>query len=404
MGKKAFAATVVVVGLVAFAGYKIMHSPADIEPAAGEAGASGQPMPATVQTLVLQNVQSWHEFSGKLVAVDRVDIRPRVGGAIDKIYFEPGSIVEKDQPLFLIDPRPYKAELNKQAAAVATARAQAALATSEAARAERLIKDNAISQREYDERINASKVNQANIQSAEAALQQARLNLDYATIKAPITGRISRAEITEGNLVDPAQAQILAEIVSVDPIYADFEIDEQTYLKSVRQSSEEKLEQDEEVVVPVRLSLANDNVTYEGKIVSFDNKLDPTSGTIRARAIFVNKDQALVPGMFSKVILGSAETVPAVLISDRYVVTDQDKKVVYVVGKDNMVEYRLVKLGDMAGKLRIVEEGLQPGERIVVKGLQRIRPGMPVQPQEEQAEEETEKPATAPTPEQAQGQ
>ncbi len=351
-----------------------------IEPAAG-AEKQDQITPVTVHTLASQEIQQWHNFSGKLVAVDRVDIRARVAGAIQKIYFQEGAQVKKGDPLFLIDPRPYAAEVNRQAAALASAEAQSSLALSESTRAERLVKDNAISRREYEMRSNAAKVAAAAVQSAQAALQQAKLNLGYATIVSPIEGKVGRAEITLGNLVDPAQGQILTEVVSTDPIYADFEIDEQTYLKNVRQTGEDNAS------LPVQLVINGDaSVTYEGKVTAFDNKLDPTSGTIRVRALFANHDRALVPGMFVTVRMGSAEKRPVILISESIVNTDQDRKVVYLVDKDNKVEYRPVTLGSAVDGLRIVEEGLQDGDRVITKGLQRIRPGMSVQPQEETPE------------------
>ncbi len=376
---------IVFIGAIAWVSYGLfMSSPkeAGVEPAAGGdmgPAGGGQPMPVKVATLAPKEVQLWYSFSGKLVAVDMVDIRPRVGGAIDKVFFQPGEIVEKDAPLFLIDPRPYHAEVNRLAAALTVAQTQAVLAGSEAARAQRLIKENALSRREFDERQNANRVAAANIKAANAALQQAKLNLTYATITSPIRGKISRAEITQGNLVDPASPQILATVVSVDAIYADFDIDEQTYLKNVRQ----KATTDAGAQIPVQLVLSADqSVVYDGVIVAYDNKLDSTAGTIRARAIFDNTDQALVPGMFADIRLGNAEKTQAITIPDRIVSTDQDKKFVYTVDDKNMVAYRPVKLGMTVDGQRVVLEGLNPGERVIVTGLQRLRPGMPVAPQE----------------------
>jgi multidrug efflux system membrane fusion protein len=347
----------------------------NIEPAAGQESASV--MPVTVKTLVPQDVQLWTQFSGRLVAVEQVNIRTRVAGAIDKIYFQPGSIVKKGQPLFLIDPRPYRAEVDRQAAAVASTQAQQILATSEAERANRLIKDNAISKREYDERINSLKVASAHVKSAQAILQQAQLNLNYATITSPIDGKIGRAEVTVGNLIDPAQSLVLTEIVSVKSIYVDFEIDEQTYLNTVRKSANSDN-------TPVRLlTNSDDSVEYLGKITSFDNKLDTTSGTIRARAEFINHDGALVPGMFANVYLGNPKKASSIFVSDRWVTTDQDKKIVYIVDKKNKVEYRPVKLGNTVDGMRMVTAGLNEGDRVITKGLQHVRPGMVVDPQEE---------------------
>lgn len=372
---------------------------ADMEPAAGpqEGAQEGQQqaMPITTSVLESQNVQQWHSFSGTLVAVDMVDIRPRVGGAIEKIYFEPGAIIEAGTPLFLIDPRPYQAEVNRQSAALASARALASLAKSESARAQRLIKENAIAQRDFDSRQNALSVAQAAVKSAEAALQQANLNLDFATIKAPVTGKISRAEITEGNLMDAgASAPILASLVSMDPIYADFDVDEQTYLANVRLPVGDDGNGGS---IPVELAL-NSDITgnaYQGRIVSFDNKLDSSAGTIRARAIFDNPGNRLVPGMFAKIRLGSASTIDAILIPDRVINTDQDKKFVYTVNAEGKAEYRLVKLGGTINGMRVVESGLESGERIIVNGLMRVRPGMDVQPQDVPLTETPAKDATA---------
>lgn len=378
---KGVAAAVVIV-TIAWVSYGLFAAPkeAAVEPAAGGEMGGGQPMPVKVATLTSQEVQLWHTFSGKLVAVDTVDIRPRVGGTIDKIYFQPGEIVEKDAPLFLIDPRPYQAEVNRLAAALTVAQTQAVLANSEAERSQRLIKENALSQREFDERQNNKRVAQANITAANAALQQAKLNLTYATITSPIRGKISRAEITQGNLVDPASPQILTTVVSIDAIYADFDIDEPTYLKSVRQKSDAEGLAPQ---TPVQLVLSADqSVVYDGKIVAFDNQLDSNAGTIRARAIFDNKDQALIPGMFAEIRLGNAEKQQAVLIPDRIVNTDQDKKFVYAIDDKSNVAYRPVKLGQTVNGLRVVEEGLAAGDRVVVKGIQRLRPGMPVAPTE----------------------
>jgi multidrug efflux system membrane fusion protein len=339
-----------------------------------------QAMAVNVMTVQPEDVTQWHEFSGKMVAVDTVQIRPRVGGAIDKILFEPGSVVKEGDPLFQIDPRPYQADVNRAAAAVTAAKAQANLANSIAARAKRLIKENAIAQRDFDERQNGASVAQANIASAEAALQQAKLNLDYSLIKSPITGKIARAEITLGNIVEAgANAPVLATIVSLQSIYADFDVDEQTYLTSVRVKADTP-----DQAVPVNMSVANDTSgkVYDGKIVLFDNTLDPTAGTIRARAIFDNSDMALVPGMFAKVRLGSAEKASVFLIPDSVVNTDQDKKFVYVVGKDNKVEYRPITIGSTSNDKRIVLSGLNAGDKIITNNLMKLRPDMPITPTE----------------------
>ncbi len=354
---------------------------------AAQGGPGGMPMgpvPVPVATLQTQPVQQWLQFPSRLVAVDTVDIRPRVGGAIQKIYFQPGEIVEKDAPLFLIDPRPYEAELSRAQAALAGAQAQNTLSNTDLSRAQRLIAENAISKRDVDTRQNANRLAGAALKGAQATVEQAQLNLSYATIKAPVRGRISRAEITLGNLVNAANAPVLATIVSVDSIYADFEVDEQTYITMVRQQNGGG----NEAALPIELVLNSDDrangqpaMSYKGKIVSFDNKLDTASGTIRARAIFENKDKALVPGMFANVRLGQAEAMSGILIPDRVINTDQDKKYVYVVA-NGKVTYRPVTLGGLANGMRIITGGLQAGDQIITDGLQKIRPDMPVTPQE----------------------
>lgn len=339
-------------------------------------GGPAGPMPVSVMTLVAEPIQQWHEFSGNLVPVDRVEIRPRVGGSIDKIYFTPGGTVEKGDKLFLIDPRPYQAEVNRAAADLAVAKTEADLARTEAERAERLIAENAIAQRAYDERKNAAAVTAARVKAAHAALNQAQLNLGYATITAPVRGKISRAEITVGNLVEPG-VSLLATLVSMDPIYADFDIDEQTYLAHIRSAGDDS-------AVPVELSLKNDaSVHVTGKIVSFDNKLNPETGTLRARAVFGNADGLFVPGMFATVRLGSAVKTDSILVPEAIIGTDQDKRFLYVVDGQNMVQYAPVRLGGMVGGKRVILEGVKTGDRVVVNGLQRLRPGMPVAPQEE---------------------
>lgn len=355
---------------------------------ADQAGAEGAfaPIPVSVVTAAEQNVRLWTEFSGKLEAVDFVEIRPRVSGTIEQILFEEGALVQKDAPLFVIDPRPFEARAAQAEAALASAQTQAHLAKVELDRAAKLVKNKFVSQSVYDARNNAAKVARANITAAEAELKQAKLDLEYAHIKAPIAGRISRAEITVGNVVEAGpNAPVLTTIVSNSPIYADFDVDEQTYLDSVRQdggaNGESRAAQDRQV--PVQLTLTGDEkVIYKGYIKSFDNRLNPASGTIRARAIFDNEDGTLVPGMFANIRLGSSHETKAILINDRAIGTDQDKKFVYVVDGNNKVVYREVKLGASVDGNRVVLEGIKSGEKVIVNGTQRVRPDAVVQPQE----------------------
>ena len=362
-------------------------------PSGGPGGMPQGPMPVSVATLKAQPVQQWLQFSGRLTAVDTVEIRPRVGGAIQTIYFQPGEIVAKNAPLFLIDPRPYEAEVSRSKALVAAAEAQNTLANTDLERAQRLVGENAISKRDVDTRQNANRLASASLKGAQATLETAELNLNYATIRAPVRGRISRAEITQGNLVNPANAPVLATIVSVDSIYADFEVDEQTYISMIRKETNGGAGDGNESALPVELVLNSDDragsdpaMSYPGKIVSFDNKLDTASGTIRARAVFENKDKALVPGMFANVRLGQAEAKDGILIPDRLISTDQDKKYVYIVATDDKgggkVTYRPVTLGGVSQGMRIITNGLAAGDRIITDGLMKIRPDMPVIPNE----------------------
>ncbi len=346
----------------------------------GQEKQQGMAMPIDVAAVIERDVQQWNEFSGRLVAVDQVEVKPRVSGAIDSIHFQEGATVKKGDLLFIIDPRPYAAEIAREEGALASAEAQVSLAITESARAKRLLADKAIPQREYDEKINALKVAEANVKTAHAALEAAKLNLEYSHIKAPVTGRIGRAEITVGNIVEAgSSAPTLTSIVSNNPVYADFDVDEQTFLNYVRAKATGNKDAGK---IPVMLALdAGNNILRGGAIQSFDNRLNPQSGTIRVRAVFDNSDGALVPGLFARIMLGDAGLTKAILITDKAVGTDQSKKFVLVVGADNKVQYREIKLGGVTEGLRVIKEGLRPGEKIIVNGLQRSKPGMEVKPE-----------------------
>lgn len=343
------------------------------EPAAGTAP---QAMPVEVVTIAAEPVSIWKTFSGRLEAVDYVEIRPQVNGRIAEVKFTDGQIVAKDDVLFVIDPRPFVAAVKQAEADVAGARNQLSLAGKEAKRAEDLIKTDAISRRILDERVSARNVASSALKSAEARLEQAKINLDYAYVKAPIAGRVSRAEVTEGNLVQ-AGAPVLTTIVSNAGIYADFQVDEQTYLQTIRAvAGDVKAEN----AIPVKLKFPGTDITHDGMVHAFDNRIDPASGTIRGRAYFANTDAAFLPGMFVNVMLGSAASSEQLMVPEAAVGTDQDRKFVYVVDETSMSSYREVKLGDASGGKRIVLSGLQAGDKVIVGGLMMMRPGMPVQP------------------------
>jgi multidrug efflux system membrane fusion protein len=344
---------------------------------ASSAQAAQMPPAAEVDVapVVAKTITDWQGYSGRLEAIDKVDIRPLVSGAIVAIYFKDGSLVKKGDPLFTIDPRPYQAEVDRAAAQLAAAGAQQNYATTDFARAQRLIGDNAIAKRDFDQKDNAAREADANLKAAKAALEQAQINLGYTKVVAPVSGRVSRAELTVGNIVSAgANSAIMTTLVSVSPIYASFNVDEQTYLQYLSHDAGSGK-------VPVHLGLANEQgYSRDGVVDSVDNQLDTTSGTIRVRARFENKDGALVPGLFARVEVGGGEPHPAVLIDDRAIGTDQDKKYVMVLDAQDKAQYREVQLGPLHDGLRVVASGLKPGERIVVNGLQRVRPGDPVRP------------------------
>lgn len=336
--------------------------------------------PVSVAAVIERDVQQWNEFSGRLVAVNQVELRPRVSGTIEEIHFKSGALVKKGDLLFTLDQRPYLAEVNRAQGNLASAEAQVKLTASELARAEHLIKDKVISQSEFDSRKNAFNVNEAIFKSAKAALESAKINLDYTQIRSPITGRISRAEISKGNLIEAGiNTPVLATVISNSPIYADFEVDENTFLRyaHITKSDTKQVNQ-----IPVMMGLATENDTpHRGYIESFDNRLNSASGTIRVRAVFENAQGMLVPGLFARMKLGDAGNHHVLLVTDRAIGTDQNKKFVLVVGSDNKVAYREIKLGNVVEGLRVVREGLNPGEKIVVNGLQRARPGSEITPE-----------------------
>jgi multidrug efflux system membrane fusion protein len=361
------------VGLLAAAGLAgaVLNGCADAnskdEPAAAAAQA-GPPVSAAI--VVEKPVAETQEFSGRLEAVEVVEIRPRVSGYITAVNFKPGAEVKKGDVLFVIDPRPYQAEADRAGAAAAAARAKADLARLELQRAERLLADKAIAQREFDERASVQKELDAGARAAAAQSEAARLNLSYTRITAPIDGRVSKAEITLGNLVDASA--VLTSVVSLDRIYASFDGDEQTYLRVGSRA-----QRSQPATVKVGLT-GEEGFPHEGKLEFVDNQLDANTGSVRMRATLANPDRALAPGLFARVQIGSGVANKAVLINDRAVGTDQSRKYVVVVGADSKAEYRPVTLGPVVDGLRVVRTGLKPGEKIVVNGLQRVRPGSPV--------------------------
>ncbi|MET3133041.1 multidrug efflux system membrane fusion protein [Oxalobacteraceae bacterium GrIS 1.11] len=338
-----------------------------------EAPAAGAP-PISAALVIDREIRETQEFSGRLEAVERVEIRSRVGGFITSINFKPGSEVKKGEVLFVIDPRPFQAEMSRAEAAAVSARAKAELAKLELTRAEKLLAEKAIPQRELDEKASGLKELDANARAAQASFEAAKLNLSYTEVHAPINGRVGKAEITVGNLIDGSA--ILTSVVSLDRIYASFDGDEDTYLRVGAQSHKG-------TPVTVKVGLANESgYPHEGKLEFVDNQLDPKTGSVRMRAIFANADNAMVPGLFARIELaggnGGNQLSRAMLINERAIGTDQNRKFVFVVGADGKAEYRPVKLGPVIDGLRVVREGLKLGDKVVVNGLQRVRPGAPV--------------------------
>jgi multidrug efflux system membrane fusion protein len=368
---------VAAVGAAAF--FSLRSGPNDASAAAGP-----PPAPAVSVAAVAQSeVATWDEFSGRLEAIERVDVRSRVAGAVLAAHFAEGALVKAGDLLITIDPAPYAAEVDRADAQVAAAQARVSYTRSDHERAKRLWDEQAIAQRELDERINARQEADANLRATQAALKSARLNLGYTQVRAPVAGRVGRIEITVGNLVAAGPgAPVLTTLVSVSPIYASFDADEQVVAQALKDLSSTgaraRLQS-----IPVEMgTAASGDTALQGRLQLVNNQVDVKSGTVRVRALFENKDGSLMPGQFAKLRMGRPSTHPALLINERAVGTDQNKKFVMLVGEDNKAAYREVTLGATANGLRIVTSGLQAGDRIVVNGLQRIRPGALVKPED----------------------
>lgn len=342
--------------------------------ASAPAPAAAAPEVTTAQVMV-RPLRSSADFTGRLQAVDTVQVRPRVGGYVESVHFKEGALVKKDQLLFQIDPRPYKAEVDRLAAGLAQARAELALAETNAARGRRLLDLRAISREEADRLQTAAESARAQVASTAASLQAARLNLDFTQVRAPIDGRVSNAQVTPGNLV--SSADVLTSVVSVDPVYVYFDVDEQNYLKLLAGGAAPAKGGSLDAAVAMGLA-DEDGYPHRGRLDFVDNQLRAGSGTIRLRAVFDNQDGRYTPGMFARLQLQSGAVRPTVLIDDRAVGTDLGNQFVYAVGKDGTAEYRKVTTGPLFHGLRTVTAGLAAGDVIVVNGLQRVRPGVQV--------------------------
>jgi len=339
----------------------------------------GGPPAVSVAAAASREIQEFDEFTARLEAPDTVEVRSRVAGTLTTVHFREGQLVKKGDPLFTIDPRPYAAEAARLEAQLAAARTQAEQAASEQARADKLVAIKGVSQQELDQLRSAARTAQANIKAAEAALVQARLNVEFSHIKAPVAGRTSRANVTAGNLVNVGDP-VLTTVVSNDKVYAYFDASEAIYLKYMREARDGSRPSSRDAPNAVYLGLANEEgFPHSGKMDFVDNRLNPATASIRGRAVFDNKDGLYTPGLFARIKLVGSGKYPAVVVSDRAITTDQTRKVVLIVGKNNIVEQRAVKTGALVDGMRAVE-GVKAGELVVVDGLLRAFPGAPVTP------------------------
>ncbi len=340
---------------------------------------SAPPPPAvTVAPAKRATVTPWSEFPGQFSSVQTVEVRPRVSGYIARVAFHEGAEVHVGDPLFLIDARPYAASLAGAQAQLARAQAAVQLARSEAARADTLVAAHAMAREDQETRASALAQALAEERSAQAAIDTATLDLDWAVVRAPITGRVSRAAVTAGNYVQTgASLSALTTIVSQDPLYVYFNADEQSYLALVRGGVSPGHPAASGATVAIGLA-DETGFPHAARIDFVDNQLDGTTGTIRVRAVVNNGDHRLTPGLYARVRLGAGAPYEATLIEDRAVGTDQDKRYVYVLKPDSTVDYRPVQVGPLDQGFRVVTSGVTPGDRIVVDGLQRLRPGAKV--------------------------
>ena len=333
--------------------------------------------PVSVASAIAGKVKDWDEFTGRFEAIQHVELRPRVSGYIERVAFVEGSEVHKGDLLFAIDPRPYQATLEHAQAELALAKARSALAVSESARAQRLLTAHAISQEEHDQRVSEVSQATANVAAAQAAVDTAQLNLEFTRVTSPIDGRVSRAIVTAGNYVTAGETT-LTSVVSLDPIYVAFDGDEQRYLHFLQSAIGAGHD-----ATGVQVGLDGESgFPHHGRVNFVDNAVDPATGTIHLRAVLDNSDRRLVPGLMARVRLQGSADYTAVLVPDAAVATDQDRRYVLVVGTDGTVEYRSIELGEVSDGLRVVHNGLKAGERVIVGGLARARPGSKVTPQD----------------------
>ena len=331
--------------------------------------------------VVVKSISQWDSFNGRIEAVESVQLRPRVSGYIDKVNYTDGQEVKKGEVLFTIDDRTYRAALEQAQANLARAKTQASLAQSEANRTDKLVNTNVVSREEWEQRRSAATQAQADIRAAQAAVDAAQLNLDFTKVTAPIDGRASRALITSGNLVTAGDtASVLTTLVSQKTVYVYFDVDESTYLHYQNLARSGQGASSNHTALPVEIGLTGEEgYPHQGKVDFLDNQLTPSTGTIRMRALLDNAQRQFTPGLFARVRLPGSAEFKATLIDDKAVLTDQDRKYVYIVDKEGKAQRRDITPGRLADGLRIVRQGLNPGDKVIVEGLQKVfMPGMPV--------------------------
>ncbi|ABB73351.1 membrane fusion protein, multidrug efflux system [Nitrosospira multiformis ATCC 25196] len=346
-----------------------------------ESSTSVEPPPpdVAVADVLSRSVRAWDEFNGRVRAVPTVELRPRVSGYIDRVAYKEGSEVKPGDLLFVIDPRPYRNALQSAQAQLEHARAAANLAQSRTEHAQALFAAQAMSREEFNGRQTELNQTIAEVRAAEAAVATAKLNLNFTEVRAPIAGRVGRAYLTAGNLAQADQS-ILTTLVSQDPMYVYFDCDEHNFLRYKEFARKNDRESN---VYPVRIRLANEEgFSHHGTVDFFDNQLNPATGTIRVRAVVANADRALTPGLHARVQLQGGDVLHALLIDDKAILTDQDRKYVYVLGEGNKALRKNITLGRQVDGLRIVQSGLDTTDKIIVIGAQKIfHDGMTVKPQ-----------------------
>ncbi|MCW4455383.1 efflux RND transporter periplasmic adaptor subunit [Flavobacterium sp. MXW15] len=343
--------------------------------------AAPPPPSVSVAPVLHKEVSQWDEFSGRVEAVETVQLRPRVSGYIDKVNYVEGQEVKKGDVLFTIDSRSYRAELAQAQAQLARARTQAELGRSEAARARKLADQQVISTESWEQRRAAAEQAQAELQAAQAAVDAARLNLEFTQVRAPIDGRAGRAQVTAGNLVTAGDgASVLTTLVSLDKVHVYFDADEATFLRYAQMERNGERPSERDASLPVQVGLVGeDGYPHAGQVDFLDNQVTRSTGTIHVRALLDNRERRFTPGLFARVRLLGSGRFEALLIDDKSVLTDQDRKYVYIIDKDGKAQRRDVQLGRSAEGLRIVEQGLEPGDKVIVDGVQKVfMPGMPV--------------------------